>query len=500
MKYSPLIRKLLNISVDAKYQRKDVADWLKERCTDDADLIRQMLMNAVCDPRFKMHVAGFSSWRSRAEHCLESFAESLMSVPSLNESEAFYKMDEMLDNWMRLCIEVVRAYDDERLTFNQWKESDRDSIKRIRQALVELMNGKMDEDGYRTVSDEDDELALSWNITKPKKSGHNEAKTAEEYTENDEEDESNVEDEDDDMERDTEMSSSVDSSEGFMRISAEKQKVLEDRFLTNVPPSLIRLAKLIGRSGDGIMSSSGSFPSASKSDIGGITTGNDLSSLLPTELALLAEPATQNVFYKNYATRRLQVFASTSHDTKGKKHRDGPIIICMDTSCSMKGEPVLVAKALTMAICIIAQRSRRPVLVVRYSDGHELFRLHNIGEEKKKLLDFLSVVEMGGNDEDELFRWLFTDIMPYEKGYDSADVLCISDFGWTHVGKESMELIENEKRKGMMFYGLNIGDDHGASLLGFEQNSDEFRIGTPESVCDSLWEYCNGECRAMGKT
>ena len=40
MKYSPLIRKLLNISVDAKYQRVDVAERLKERCTDDADLIR----------------------------------------------------------------------------------------------------------------------------------------------------------------------------------------------------------------------------------------------------------------------------------------------------------------------------------------------------------------------------------------------------------------------------------------------------------------------------
>ena len=40
MKYSPLIRKLLNILVDAKYQRVDVAERLKERCTDDADLIR----------------------------------------------------------------------------------------------------------------------------------------------------------------------------------------------------------------------------------------------------------------------------------------------------------------------------------------------------------------------------------------------------------------------------------------------------------------------------
>ena len=490
MKYSPLIRKLLNVSVDAKYQRKDVADWLKERCTDDADLIRQMLMNAVCDPRFKMHVAGFPLWRSRAEHCLESFAESLMSVSNLTESEAFYKMDVMLDGWMRLCIEVVRAYDDERLTFDQRKASDSDGIKRIRQALEELINGNMDEDGNKPVSDEYD-LALLWKITKPKKSKRKAIATMGEK----ENDASTSEMSDDDNGEETQRNSI--SSDGHVGRSLERQQALEDRFLTNVPPSLIKLAKIIGRSGDGIMTSSGSFSSASKSDIGGITIGNDLSSLLPTELALLAEPATQSVFYKNYATRRLQVFASTSHDTKGKKHRDGPIIICMDTSGSMKGEPVLVAKALTMAICIIAQRSRRPVLVVRYSDDHELFRLHNIGQEKKDLLDFLSVVEMGGNDEDELFRWLFTDILPKEKAYDSADVLCISDFGWTLVGDESMELIENEKCKGMVFYGLNITKDKGKSLYDFDSKPMNVVSGRPESVCDSLWEYRDGECRAV---
>ena len=40
MKYSPLIRKLLNASMDARWQDKDVAERLKERSTDDTDLIR----------------------------------------------------------------------------------------------------------------------------------------------------------------------------------------------------------------------------------------------------------------------------------------------------------------------------------------------------------------------------------------------------------------------------------------------------------------------------
>lgn len=498
MKYSPLIRKLLNISVDAKYQRVDVAERLKERCTDDADLIRQMLMNAVCDPRFKMHVAGYASWRSRAERCLENFAEDLMAIPNLTESDAFFRMDEMLDNWMQLCMDVVRAYDDERLKFDKVKDVNSNAIKKIRQALEDLLNGEGIEEGFHPVLEKDDEadLVLSWKLTKPKKDEGKEKTDSREEKEDENPDEHTESDANND---DMEEKAYNDNPEGFMGHSLERQKVLEDRFLTNVPPSLIRLAKLIGRSGDGIMSSAGSFSTATKSDIGGITVGNDLSSLLPTELALLSEPATQSVFYKNYATRRLQVFASTSHDTKGKKHRDGPVIICMDTSGSMKGEPVLVAKALTMAICIIAQRNHRPVLVVRYSEGHELFRLHNIGEQKKDVLEFLSVVGMGGNNEDELFRWLFTDIMPNERDYDAADVLCISDFGWTPVREESMELIENEKRKGMVFYGLNIAKDRHVYLCDYDSQPAKIISGRPESVCDSLWEYRNGEVVYSGK-
>ncbi len=490
MKYSSLIRKLLNASMDARWQEKDVAERLKERSTDDTDLIRQMLMNAVCDPRIKMHVNGYPSWRSLAEKHLESFAESLQAIPNLNENEALHRLDEMLDAWMRRSIEVDRSYNDEKLGYNLLKGHDSADIQRIRRALDELLMEETDEKEFIPISNQrhvsDDDLKLGWDIMKPRPK-----KPKKDGVGKDDSDENNA------MLIYNPDGRELLDDDGvqpmFIGKGSERQKVLEDRFLTNVPPSLIKLAKIIGRSGDGIMSSSGSFPSASKSDIGGITIGNDLSSLLPTELALLAEPATQSVFYKNYATRRLQVFASTSHDTKGKKHRDGPIIICMDTSGSMKGEPVLVAKALTMAICIIAQRNRRPVLVVRYSDDHELFRLHNIGVEKKKILDFLSVVGAGGNDEDELFRWLFTDIMPNEGDYDSADVLCISDFGWIPVGKKSMDLIENEKQKGMSIYGLRVNQDKRASSYDFAFDSAKIIRGHYDSIIDSMWEYVNGE-------
>ena len=48
-------------------------------------------------------------------------------------------------------------------------------------------------------------------------------------------------------------------------------------FLNNVPQSLIELAKRIGRFGDNIYETSGSFASSFKSVIAGITIGDDLS-------------------------------------------------------------------------------------------------------------------------------------------------------------------------------------------------------------------------------
>ena len=82
-----------------------------------------------------------------------------------------------------------------------------------------------------------------------------------------------------------------------------------------------------------------------------------------------------------------------------------------------------------------------------------MFRLHNIEHDKKDLLDFLDEAEMGGNDEDSMFRWLFDEIMPFEGDYSTADILCISDFGWMPISEEVMDKINAEKQKGMTFYG-----------------------------------------------
>lgn len=267
--------------------------------------------------------------------------------------------------------------------------------------------------------------------------------------------------------------------------SKEENLRRENRFLRSIPKDLLKLAKLIGRSGSVDFKPSGHFPTAAKSDITGITIGDNLSSLLPSETALLSCPATQPTFYHNYVEKRLQIFASASSGNAPVTHQDGPVIICLDMSGSMRGEKVEIACNLTMAITIIAQRRKRDVLVVKYSDWHFLLKVTKLSRQREDLEKFLSSYQGCGNAENELFRWLFKDILPNEKEFDTADILCITDFGWEPLNDYTIKLIESFKRKGMIFYGLNV--------LGFEKWS----FDSMTTVCDSLWKWSSNHLEEM---
>lgn len=273
--------------------------------------------------------------------------------------------------------------------------------------------------------------------------------------------------------------------------SKEENLRRENKFLRNIPKDLLKLAKLIGRSGSVDFKPSGHFPTAAKSDITGITIGDNLSSLLPSETALLSCPATQPAFYRNYVEKRLQIFASASSGNAPVTHQDGPVIICLDTSGSMCGEKVEIACNLTMAITIIAQRRKRDVLVVKYSDWHFLLKVTKLSRQREDLEKFLSSYQGCGNTENELFRWLFKDILPNEKAFDTADILCITDFGWEPLNDDTIKLIESFKRKGMIFYGLNVLDKNESDWF------EKWSFDSMTRVCDSLWKWSRNHLEEM---
>lgn len=449
-----LIRSMTLAVAVAKSSGSDISQFLLDRAEVEDNPVRRGVLKVMADNRFLDTAKPVMMWQEDASNELEAFADRLESERAagcLTEERMNELIEEFFPLWLALMERRKRIY-----------ESSRKARKKARMDLEGNLSTKVNIPEGDGGNDEGRKEGMG-----PDMSG------LQDFLEDND-------DEDDD----------------FMGIGACDPKMelqrRENIYLRSIPESLKKLALLIGRAGEDVTETKGRFSVASKSDIEGITVGNNLSALLPSELVLLSEKATQDVFFMNFAEKRLQVFASASQASRPDDHMDGPVIICVDESSSMSGEPLQVAIQLAYAVTIIAKRRHREVLIVAYSDSHKMMRVDSLGKDRSKLLEFLSDVSMGGNNENAMFEWLFQDIMPREKKFDTADILCISDFGWGQIDDSVKGLIDEQKASGMKFYGLNIG-----GVFGGWHDLDDFGLLGPMDVCDSLWEYRGGKCREV---
>lgn len=439
----------------AKSSGSDISQFLLDRAEVEDKPVRRGVLKVMADNRFLDTAKPVMMWQEDASNELEAFADRLESERAagcLTEERMNELIEEFFSLWLALMGRRKRIY-----------ESSRKARKKARMDLEGNLPTKVNIPEGDGGNDEGRKEGMG-----PDMSGFQDFL------------EVNDDEEDDD----------------FTGIGAGDPKLEQQRreniYLRSIPESLKKLALLIGRAGEDVTETKGRFSMASKSDIEGITVGNNLSALLPSELVLLSEKATQDVFFMNFAEKRLQVFASASQASRPDDHKDGPVIICVDESSSMSGEPLQVAIQLAYAVTIIAKRRHREVLIVAYSDSHKMMRVDSLGKDRSKLLEFLSNVSMGRNNENAMFEWLFQDILPREKKFDTADILCVSDFGWVAIDDSVKRLIDEQKASGMKFYGLNIG-----GAFGGWSDLDDFGLLSANDVCDSLWEYSDGECREV---
>lgn len=461
--HEPLIRKLVDLTADSQQQDRDSLEVLKARCFNDTSLIRRTLINAVCDPRFKFKAGYAKDWKKKAKTALMALDSQLINHTNLTEEIALEMLDLFWRKWVNQLLifhPVVRPkgslsmLDTPSHRKKEDKKEDMSIISSFLNGLPFLFGG---ESPFIDVNGEDDD------------------------DENGEDGELN----EDDSEKPVPQKPMP--GKGF-------QRNLEVTVLNKIPPSLLELARKIGRSGGNKFSKQTSrFEVAAKSDITGIAVGDNLAAVLPSELALLAVPATEKVFLHKMASKRLQLFASASHSSAQEKRKDGPVIICLDSSGSMTGYPVRIATALTVATALIAWRRHRNVMIVKYSDSYDCYDAGDSAANLAKVLNFLSRTEGGGNNENEMFNWLFNEVKPNLQEYDTSDILCITDFGWTHLDADTLETIANQKAQGMRFFGLNIVDMPRRETSMISTSS---QIESME-VCDSLWYYENGVCREV---
>ena len=212
------------------------------------------------------------------------------------------------------------------------------------------------------------------------------------------------------------------------------------------------------------------LPHSGGSDIQGITVGKSFSSLLPFETALFSDSQTEEVFLHKYVDHQLQLFHHRSENGKTSRGLNnvrakgrGPMIICMDTSGSMEGHPLDVARVVVSNIFMEAQRQKRACLLILYSEDIDVIDLKNAWENYKVRLgggykDFILQIpiEYGATDITEMLLAIFG-LWENSQYYQLADVLVISDF---EIPKPSIDLLSKMmyyRGLGYRFFGYKIG-------------------------------------------
>lgn len=208
---------------------------------------------------------------------------------------------------------------------------------------------------------------------------------------------------------------------------------------------------------------------AYRGEIKGICFSNDISAVLPSELALMKNSATKKLFQLRFAQKQLLSFeyqrnvARTKEESTQeevpieKKEPKGPIIICVDTSGSMHGTPENIAKTVTFALSKIALEEERKCYLISFSTGIETLDMSDFkkGDSLQKLVRFLQMSFSGGTDASPALQHAIK--MLQSNDYKNADVLMISDFVMANLPRNLIDAIEVEKEKNTDFYSLVIG-------------------------------------------
>lgn len=201
-----------------------------------------------------------------------------------------------------------------------------------------------------------------------------------------------------------------------------------------------------------------------RESIDGVVTGNDLSALLPTEIALLTNTDSERVFYQRYATKQLQLFSGKSplvtkkkkeiHKKNEKRLTEGPIIVSIDTSGSMSGKSERISKAMLLQLLAIAKRKKRKCFLITFSVHAQTMEITN-SRHWNAVKDFLYEHFTGGTDGEGMLNCALEAL--YKEDFCMADVLVISDFWFSDPSPKTVEAIHVAQSQGTKFYGLRMG-------------------------------------------
>ncbi|KAI8463939.1 MAG: hypothetical protein J3K34DRAFT_455000 [Monoraphidium minutum] len=205
----------------------------------------------------------------------------------------------------------------------------------------------------------------------------------------------------------------------------------------------------------------------------GLTRSGDISRLLPAEAAVLARGRSVRqaklLFFARLAEKGLQTYERdgwgefpTQINPDRREIRPtadrGPILLCVDTSGSMRGARETVAKALALECMRAAREQERDCYVFAFSGPQEVRELELNADMRSvnNLLDFLEKVFNGGSDFNEPVSRCLSRLT--DAKWANSDILLVSDGELRQPGPEIMRKLSGAKEKlALRVHGLIIG-------------------------------------------
>ena len=189
-----------------------------------------------------------------------------------------------------------------------------------------------------------------------------------------------------------------------------------------------------------------------KDELFGINKSGNISRILPSELLNLEDENLKYLFYAKYLENSLLTYEIKGKDeiekneTEEKISNKGPIVVCLDTSGSMKGTPLLRAKALVLSITKILREENRELYVILFGAKGQFQEISLEGEEDIcRAIKFLKKSYEGGTDfETPLRRGI--EIISQKENYRKADILMVTD-GSCRISYQFKRVLKEEKER-----------------------------------------------------
>ncbi len=223
----------------------------------------------------------------------------------------------------------------------------------------------------------------------------------------------------------------------------------------------------------------------------GIERNDDVGRMLPSELSMLGHKKLKMLWHLRRAERMLLSYEvdgvlsehipvreplKTEDDAQGKHtHRQqGPLIIALDTSASMKGEPEHLAKAIVLEALRVCHQQKRLCYLFLFSgpDNIKSMLLDDSRQAWLNILDLMQYSFHGGTRIEQVMQQTVDLLL--QKNWQQADIVLLSD-GRFSVAESTQQALQNARRQyGLRCYGIHLGswDKHAMSDL-----------------CDKVYDY-----------